>query len=294
MTYLPPKVIVLGIDGLEYTLVEKWSLEEIKQKSYCKLDLSEYKVIVTPPIWSSMLIGHIDEGLMEVFVNNAKLLGGTGQIEKVWWMKIGQYITSKLFPSKVNYWIWDHIVSPIFRKEDPFEKAANYVFEKNIPNAFQFYEKPWTNGIPGFKGYEYTALNKELLKRAIEGESTPFRKYMIDRYKKDKKLLLDVLDKQNNDLVFWYTNILDSLGHMDIGMPVKKLMKHYLEINELVGYVKKNFPSSIVYVISDHGMQQIDPKLPWGDHSRHAFFSSNTGETIKKPYQLYNLLKDNG
>ena len=195
-----------------------------------------------------MLIGYIDEELMEIFVRNARLLGGTGQVEKVWWMELGQSITRKLFPARLYYWIWDYIISPLVRRGDPFEKTANYVTDKNIPSAFQFFEKPWTNGIPGFRGYEYTNENKKLLQRALEGDKEPFKKYMIDRYKNDKKLLLDVLDKKSNDLVFWYTNILDSLGHMEIGRPVKMLMKYYLEVNELVGYVKDNFTSSNIYI----------------------------------------------
>ena len=133
----PPKVIVLGIDGLEYSLVEKWRLKNLKQKKYCKLDLSEYKVIVTPPIWSSMLLGKIDEELMDIWVRNSELLGGVGQVKEI-------------------------------------------------------------------------------------------------------------------------------------------------------------YPSSIIYVISDHGMEKIRPNLSWGDHSRYAFFSSNTGETIDKPYQLHDLFLKHG
>ena len=70
-----PKVIVLGIDGLEYSLVEKWGLKNIMQKTYCKLDLSDYKIIVTPPIWGSMITGKIDEDVMKVWEKSAELVG---------------------------------------------------------------------------------------------------------------------------------------------------------------------------------------------------------------------------
>ena len=50
-------------------------------------------------------------------------------------------------------------------------------------------------------------------------------------------------------------------------------------------------PSSLIYIISDHGMERIEQKKSsWGAHSDHAFFSSNTGETIEKPSQLYELI----
>ena len=53
----PPEIIILGIDGLEYNLVKEWRLKNITQEAYRKLDLSDYKVVVTPPIWGSMLTG---------------------------------------------------------------------------------------------------------------------------------------------------------------------------------------------------------------------------------------------
>jgi hypothetical protein len=59
-------------------------------------------------------------------------------------------------------------------------------------------------------------------------------------------------------------------------------MKYYFEINELVGRVKESCPKSKIYVISDHGMERMkQQKTRWGMHSKHAFFSSNTGEKIE-------------
>jgi len=68
-------------------------------------------------------------------------------------------------------------------------------------------------------------------------------------------------------------------------------MRHYLEINEVVGNVKERRPNSIIYIISDHGMEHMEPKKDsCGMHSNHGFFSSNTGETIEKPIQFYDLI----
>ena len=85
--------------------------------------------------------------------------------------------------------------------------------------------------------------------------------------------------------------MLDNFGHMDMGNPLGKMMKHYLEINSLVGKVKEICPKSIVYIISDHGMERMEPKKSsWGAHSDHAFFSSSNGDLIKKPIHLYELI----
>ena len=132
---------------------------------------------------------------------------------------------------------------------------------------------------------------EKLTENAIAGDKAPYRKHIINQYKKDKLLLFSTLIKQEFEFIFWYTTLLDNIGHMDMGKPILSMMKHYLEINGLVGKVKKICPNSIIYVISDHGMERMEPKKSaWGMHSHHGFFSSNTGETIDKPYHFYELI----
>jgi len=279
-----PKIIVLGIDGLEYNLVEEWRLKNIMQKAHCKLNLSDYKVVVTPPIWGSMLTGKIDDEIMEIWIKHAEIMGDGVHVKRKWWTNLG-----KILPTKVNFWFYNHL----FEKSiggDPFSRTANYVLEKNEPNVFQFFEKSWTNGIPGYGRNVSTHVEKKLTEQAISGKSTPFRKHILNFYKKDKIQLFSALDKNEFDFIFWYTTFLDHIGHIDMGKRVTLMMKHYLEINELVGAVAERYPDSLLYIISDHGMEQMGPKSRWGLHSNHAFFSSNTGETIEKPFQLYNLI----
>jgi len=139
-----PRVIILGIDGLEYSLVRKWKLTNIMQKIYCKTDLSDYKVIVTPPIWGSMLTGKIDEEIMGIWEKQAELTGCGVNTKQKWWAKIGNFL-----PPVIGLWIWCHFFSPFFGG-NLFDKASNYVIEKNQINIFQFFKNPWTNGIPGY------------------------------------------------------------------------------------------------------------------------------------------------
>lgn len=279
------KIIILGIDGLEYNLVKEWRLKNTMQKTYCKLDLTDYNVIATPPIWGSMLTGKIDHEVMRIWVKLAEVLGGEKNIKQKWWTNI-----ARIFPVSVNYWIWDHIFAPLIGG-DPFETTANYVLEKNEPTVFQFFKKPWTNGIPSYGRNVSTPTQKKLTEKAITGERMPYRKHILNQYKKDKSQLLSALVNQEFDLIFWYTPLLDNLGHMDMGKPLTKMMRHYLEINEVVGIVKESCPTSKIYIISDHGMESMEPKpTSWGMHSHHGFFSSNTGEKIGKPFHLYDLI----
>ena len=280
-----PKIIVLGIDGLEYNLVEEWRLKNIMQETYCKTDLSEYRVIVTPPIWGSMLTGKIDEDIIDIWVKQSELTGGGVYTKQKWWVKIGDFL-----PASVNFWIWDNILEHLIGG-DAFGKTANYVRDNNEHNIFQFFEKTWTNGIPSYGRNVCGPIQKELTEKAISGEKTPYRKFILKQYQEDKSLLFSAIDRQEYEFIFWYTPMLDNLGHMDMGNPLGLMMKHYLEINKLVGSVKERCPNSIIYIISDHGMERMDPKKSaWGMHTNYSFFSSNTEETIDKPFQLYDLI----
>jgi len=50
-------MIILGMDGLEYDLVEKWDLKHLKQTTYGKTDLTGFTQLRTIILWSSFLTG---------------------------------------------------------------------------------------------------------------------------------------------------------------------------------------------------------------------------------------------
>jgi hypothetical protein len=280
-----PKIIILGIDGLEYNLVKEWQLKNIMQKEYCRMELSDYDVIVTPPIWGSMLTGKINKEIMKIWIKQAELTGGGVNVEQKWWAKFGKFL-----PYSVNFWLQDHIFAKL-QGGDAFEKTANYVKEKNEHTIFDFFEWTWTNGIPSYGRQVIDEVSKKLTENAIAGDKKPYKIYAIEKYKKDKEQLQSALKKQQYDFIFWYTGILDSLGHVNMGNPLALMMKHYLEINQVVGEVKESCPNSIIYIVSDHGMERMAPKKSsWGMHSDHGFFSSSTGEKINRPFKLYELI----
>lgn len=76
------RIVVLGIDELEYSLVEEWDLKYLKQNAYSKTDLSDFKVIVTPPIWASMLVGKKTPEIEIYFVKRQKLISQESNIER--------------------------------------------------------------------------------------------------------------------------------------------------------------------------------------------------------------------
>ncbi len=280
------EAIVLGIDGLEFSLVEKWNLKNLMQNKYTKLDLSDYSVIVTPPIWGSMITGKIDKEIFKIWERTAAMVGLQGDIKIKRSVNISFKILG-LFPKSIQDWIMNNIFDNLSDK-NAFDLTANYVKEKNLENIFQFFKNPWDNGLPSYGRNIYSKEKRKLWKEAAEGNKIPLKDITIKDYNIDKSQLLSALKIPDNDFIFWYTTLLDTLGHMFIDKEVD-LLNYYLEINSLVGEVIKKYPNIKTYIISDHGMKTTKEK--WGVHSKYAFFSSSTGELINKPVELFDLIK---
>lgn len=275
MTY-----VVLGFDGLEFELVEEFSLRNLKQKAYCKLSLEDFPVPSTPLIWSSMLTGSPVKDLIEEFMRFPRSL----RWDKSWKMRLIRKIT----PRRVRVFIGDKFLSSY----SPNVNVAGYLREKKIPTIFDEM-KSWTNGIPGYDVERKEARRRTRWIDAL-GNDEKERK-ILDSFRKkhDARVrdLFEVLQKKEEySLFFFYDNWLDIAGHMEMGRKLR-IMNKYLEVNSVVGKVKKRLDlegEDILYVVSDHGMKLLGRR---GDHSNYGFFSSSTGETIQKPYELYHIIK---
>ena len=126
---------------------------------------------------------------------------------------------------------------------------------------------------------------------AIKGNTKNLYNYSMQSYRREKEDLLKALSDEYN-LIFWYTHFLDLIEHFYINKKAK-LLSIYLEINNLVKLVKEKIDDGdILYIISDHGMIPLKGDPRGGDHSDHGFFSSNTGELLRKPQDLFYLIKE--
>jgi hypothetical protein len=272
--------VVLGFDGLEFELVEEFSLRNLKQKAYCKLSLEDFPVPSTPLIWSSMLIGRPVKDLIKEFMRFPRSLRwGTS-----WKMRLIRKIT----PRRVRVFIGDKFLS----RYSPNVNVAGYLREKKIPTIFDEV-KSWTNGIPGYNIEKKEARGGARWVDAL-GNDEEERKILASlRKKHDARVrdLFEVLQKKGEySLIFFYDNWLDIAGHIELGRKLK-IMNKYLEVNSIVGKVKERLNiegEDVLYVVSDHGMKLLGRR---GDHSDYGFFSSSTGEMIQKPYELYHIMK---
>jgi hypothetical protein len=84
--------------------------------------------------------------------------------------------------------------------------------------------------------------------------------------------------KEGNDLVIGYFSVADVIGHLNFGNTTMMKMI-YKDLDDIAREVR-SVPSNRVIVLSDHGMKAVGP---FGDHSDHGFWSTNTGEVHGTP-----------
>ncbi|RLF83561.1 hypothetical protein DRN44_00645 [Thermococci archaeon] len=277
------RIIILGIDGLEYNLVEEWDLKYIKQNAYTKTDLSDFKVIVTPPIWASMLTGRKVPEIEELFIKRIKFVTARSNISRTktpWYVKLGV----KILPLPIRRRLGDALTPR------PMQATYDYLLRnKKYKTIFDYFDKTWTNGIPSYGRNVSNDEVRKAMKEAVKGNLKPLVEYAMKIYEQDRRALFGALDN-DYELVFWYTPFLDEISHFYIGKKLK-LMNIYFDLNRLVEKVSKKLDENdILYIISDHGMEPVPGSPYGGDHSDHGFFSSNTGELIGKPQELFYLV----
>jgi len=278
------KLVILGIDGLEYGFVERYNLSNIMQEDYGKTDLSDFDIIVTPPIWASFLTGRIYKDIMYPFKESIR------RNKSPWWRAF------KAIYNKIP------LVSRKFALKlltNPMRSTLDYLKRKDVETILEEFNS-WFLTIPSYNDvhdpYASHLLRegiKELTKKGrFENKSIEFESYIFKNFSIRKERLLASLN-DNYKLWFFYTDLLDALSHLFISDRIR-MMKYYSEIDQLIAEVYKRVSnSSVIFVVSDHGMRRVGRI---GDHSDHGFWSVNKrlGNISRnpKPTEFYNLWRD--
>lgn len=272
--------IVLGIDGLEPRKVYEYKLDQFKLSNHAETNLEDFPVIVTPPLWGSILTGEIREDLMKPFEKRKKR-------KELLPIKVAKKVLPLKWRRKLGEatGIWGWIQGK--NRENPMDKAEN-LLNKNETILGEL--NSWDNGVPPMRNPRRPEW-KDLRNQAIKGETEPYEEKILEMFKEDKRELLDALNNKNDyELIFWYTQFIDLSGHIFFKNNLKT-MNHYIKAHELVKNVEELIDEEDeLIIISDHGFTVDEYGVPI--HSEHGFFSSNNGKLIEKPQDLYYLLKE--
>jgi len=232
-----------------------------------------------------MISGEIDREMEEVFLEHAR---GNRYVRPL--MDFAKRVLPLGVRRRLGY-IWNGL-----RGRDagpPMARTCNWYRERGKETIFEIVEdSEVVRTIPGYNGVPRHERRMKIVRRALSGDESKIPSYdrdIIDEYEGRKRELLALLDSADPELVFFYTNYIDALGHLHFGNPARRMRWHF-DVNGLANEVKRKLTDGdILYVISDHGMVVEDG---YGSHSRQGFFSSSNGDLIEKPTDLYRLLKE--
>lgn len=275
-------IVVLGIDGLEYDAVVEFDLKYVKQEAFTMTNLEDFSVIATPPIWGAMLTGEVDEEAIARFERQfpGKDSPMLEQLNRIFppklWSELGKAYRS----------LYDKVFG------NPMHQTEEYIIKKGKNTIFDEFDKSWHNNIPSLGRQLYVKDSGRKFEEALESwEGTKkFLTEYAELLEREKAKLFEALD-EDYELVWFYTSYWDRVGHLVSGTKVL-WMNEYLNLNKFVKKVKQKLSGDdLLYIVSDHGFKPHG-KLRLGEHSDHGFFSSSTGKLIKKPQDMFSLLKN--
>ncbi len=242
------KVCILGIDSLEYNIVEKLDLKNLKQMEYGKtiVPLDKRGLPLSPQVWGSFLTGEIYEG--ESFESTNPLMKLNSKIK-----------ISKIIPKKMKRKIKEKTRDV---KSFPELKKTTFMDE----TKFNHYNVPFVDL------HEMESFKKLDQWRRKDISTLEFRNFLEEMYERDKKNMMKI---EGN--YFGFTNFFDLLQH-HFFMDKEYIEKKYRDINSFVGKIKERMEEDyILIIVSDHGADGE------GNHSKHGFYSCSKKLDLEKP-----------
>ncbi len=142
------------------------------------------------------------------------------------------------------------------------------------------FKKPRVVDVPGFAySREQHDLERSLLRKFFNNEITveEFGKPVLEYHRKIKEQFFIDLKKEF-DLLFYYFNAADVIGHVSFGQK-SKMRLIYQGLDEIAA--KAAATGQKMLIVSDHGMQPVGR---FGDHRReYGFWSTSFDAKLQNP-----------
>jgi len=261
------KILILAIDGLEYNLVQEFSLTNLMQQQHGTIDVTEYckyhytDTPATPIIWASFITGKMPEehGIML----NKKYQSKTLEIAR----KTAQAIGLGRIRGKAR--VLRAFGAGKLTKEGIMQNGPEYYHNKGLPTIFNLAQQTVARNVPTWNYHQ----DRNLLAEYFDGKIDQHRLTVV----LNLQLYADFEYAQKTaqteyDLMMIYMESLDLIGHAMAG-DLYTMQQFYKTADKLTAKLQKTIPEdSFLLIASDHGMQ---PKGQYGDHTNHAYYSAN-------------------
>jgi len=263
------KILILGIDALEYDLVEEWDLKNLKQEEYGKTELPLRKDIfdgepMTYVMWPSFITGLPPE---KHNVKNPTTWNNVmAEKLKDLYIKLGADKNKKLTKN----------IKKILAR---FGFSSRYIDKRDLKVSTIFdKEKRYALNVPGYSPMDEINLRiRRGMVKAIENKYYRIHQELLLKkvYEQRKLQLLEYITK-NWEILMQYFQILDAVQHMFYSQ-ISKIYEYYVDMDKFVGKIKQEIDNNTLFlIVSDHGQKK-------GIHTKHGFYSLNKPLGLKNP-----------
>jgi predicted AlkP superfamily pyrophosphatase or phosphodiesterase len=275
------RVLVLGIDALEYHLVEKWNLENLQQEKYGKTELPIYsgEEPNTRIIWPCFITGRMPREMgyvthrvfkqpLQILVNmvfpkvkflmNPQSDDPSDAVERKTTMKSRLMSTAYRL---LKQW-------GLVRNPTRADIGADTMFEA-IPDSIHAHVPIYDEYIPPYAERTLEAIENKAYRPVFEMKC----KNELNRRSSE---VFRWLKNQEWQLAMQYFWCLDGIQHVFFNNE-KKMAEFYLRFDEFVGKLQTRIADdTLLMVVSDHGQHK-------GVHTDHGFYSVNMPLELENP-----------
>ena len=274
------KVIILGIDAIEYDLIEKWDLKNFKQKEYGKTILPLYpnQEPATEIIWPCFITGKEPEEMgyssLNVYAKSLrpiisliypvisklffdfKTKNGTQKKQLTWPILYGCIMLLK----KVG----------LIHKPTKEDIKSDTIFDNKQIKSIHLH-------IPIFDKDDFPEYRKEIIKVISKKLYHPIIEMKLkNEFTQRLKEVYDCVNKNNWQLFMQYFYVLDGVQHI-FYRNSKKIAKFYLMFDEFIKKLTEIIDDeTLLLIVSDHGLKK-------GIHTPYGFYSVNNKLGLKNP-----------
>jgi hypothetical protein len=257
------RVTIIGIDGLDYNIVEAMELRNLQQEVCGKLTIPRecYREIMkdvfspwTPLCWMSIITGQIPP---EELRQEKKKVYTSDSID---WVRrhFGKYLgfmrgkRKLLMKAGVELSKYKMVETPFIRDMDTIFNLAEKPIDFNIPAYSEGYTlRPFKTEAEGLEHLELFDEEDKLVKKFIRTVLSHDPSY---------------------DLFMAYMRAIDHYGHQKFG--TKDFFNRYKLMDLFIHEVRQSI-DGLLLICSDHGFKKLEGTRTGGIHSDYAFYSIN-------------------
>jgi hypothetical protein len=278
---LSMRVTIIGIDGLDYDIVEALGLRNLQQDVCGKLSIPRecYREIGkevyspwTPLCWMSIVTGQVPPEELRQEKKRVYSNEGVDWVRRRFGKYLGFMRGKRRFLMKYGVELskYKMVETPFIRDMNTIFDLADKSIDFNIPAYSEGYTlRPFGTEAEGLEHLELFDREDKLVMqftRSILSRNPDYNLFMV------------------------YMRAIDHYGHQKFG--TRDLFNRYKLMDLFIHEIKQKI-DGLLLICSDHGFQQLEDTKTGGRHSDHAFYSLSQSIDVEMDslLDIYPLVK---